>query len=104
MPKFKTFIASGSNIDKVEKIGVEEYEAIRLIDYQGFNQEKAAEKMNIARTTLQSLYIKARKSLAKVMVEGGTFVIDGGNYHLCDGLEKSCDCGGCEKHRKKKTL
>lgn len=99
MPKFNTFVANGAAKGEIEKIGVEEYEAIRLIDYRGFNQEEAAEKMHIARTTLQAIYERARKSVAKVIVCGGTLVIEGGNYHLCDGLEESCDCGGCEKHR-----
>jgi hypothetical protein len=25
--------------------------------------------------------------------------IEGGDYQLCDGLEKSCGCGGCRRHR-----
>lgn len=78
---------------------VEEYEAIRLIDYQGFTQEECGRYMQIARTTVQQIYNDARKKLSQSLVEGRFLQIEGGTYTLCDGREDSCDCGGCQKHR-----
>ncbi len=78
---------------------VDEYETIRLIDLAGFTQEECAEKMSIARTTVQRIYNDARKKLADSLVNGKTLVIKGGDYKLCDGLEEACDCGGCYRHR-----
>ena len=37
-------------------LSVDEYEVIRLIDYEGLNQQETSEQMNIARTTVQSIY------------------------------------------------
>ena len=78
---------------------VDEYETIRLIDLQGFNQEECAEKMDIARTTVQRIYNEARKKLADCLVNGKVLRIKGGYFQLCDGREEYCECGGCIKHR-----
>lgn len=78
---------------------VDEYETIRLIDLEGFTQEESAEQMNIARTTVQRIYNDARKKLAESLVNGKMLMIEGGDYKLCDGIEESCDCGGCYRHR-----
>ncbi|WP_368293633.1 DUF134 domain-containing protein [Dehalobacter sp. TBBPA1] len=78
---------------------VDEYETIRLIDLQGYTQEECAEQMHIARTTVQRIYNDARKKLAESLVNGKVLRIKGGDYELCEGLEKTCRCGGCRRHR-----
>lgn len=78
---------------------VDEYETIRLIDYEGFTQEECGKYMNIARTTVQSIYNNARNKLAKALVEGSVITIEGGDYRLCDNLESHCGCGGCKRHK-----
>ncbi len=78
---------------------VDEYEAIRLIDRQGFSQEECSAYMRVARSTVQAIYNSARKKLAEVLVEGRPLRIEGGNYQLCDGDEVYCGCGGCRRHR-----
>lgn len=78
---------------------VEEYEAIRLIDLEGFTQEECAKQMNVARTTVQAMYNDARKKLADALVNGRMLVIDGGDYILCDGAGEHC--GGCRRNRRR---
>lgn len=73
---------------------VDEYEAVRLIDRQGFSQEECSAYMQVARSTVQSIYNSARKKLAEALVDGRSLRIEGGNYQLCDGSEVYCGCGG----------
>jgi len=104
LPYEKEFIPSnGCQSRPVMTMTVDEYEAIRLIDKEGFSQEECGEYMHIARTTVQQIYTNARKKLAEVLVEGLSLRIEGGDYQLCDGKEHSCGCGGCQKHRRKET-
>ena len=63
-------------------MSLDEFEAIRLIDYQGKTQEQCARSMGVARTTVTAIYDNARKKLAQALVEGKRIVISGGNYTL----------------------
>ncbi len=65
-------------------MSVEEYETIRLIDKEGLMQEECAERMNVARTTVQRIYINARKKIADAIVDGKILKIEGGSYKLCE--------------------
>lgn len=78
---------------------VDEYETVRLIDLEGFTQEECATQMNVARSTVQGIYIEARKKLAESLVNGKVLLIEGGEYRLCDGLENGCG-RGCHRHRR----
>lgn len=78
---------------------VDEYEAIRLIDLDGLTQEECAQQMNVARTTVQSIYIAARRKLAESLVNGKVLRIEGGEYQLCEGVENHCGKRECQKHR-----
>lgn len=79
---------------------VDEYEAIRLIDRQGFSQEECSSYMQISRATVQLIYNSARGKLAEALVDGRVLRIEGGEYRLCDGSEEFCGCGGCRRHRR----
>lgn len=57
---------------------MDEFETIRLLDYEGLNQEASAKRMGVARTTVTAMYESARKKLAQSIVEGKRFCIGGG--------------------------
>ncbi len=78
---------------------IDEYEAIRLIDLEGFTQEECAAQMNVARSTVQGIYIEARKKLAESLVNGKMLSIEGGEYRLCDGMGDGCG-RGCHRKRR----
>lgn len=59
----------------------EEYEAVRLVDYEELTHEQAALKMNVSRPTFTRIYEKARHSIAQAFVECKAVFIEGGNYH-----------------------
>ena len=87
----------------------DEYESIRLLDYEGLNQKEAAEKMNVSRPTLTRIYENARKTIAKAFVEGKEILIEGGNvqfdkqwfrcnrcFKLVGGIENHKPCKNCK--------
>ena len=78
---------------------VDEYETIRLIDLEGMIQEECANKMNVARTTVQKIYNDARNKIAKSLVNGNILKIEGGDYKLCDESEPLCGCKRCQKRK-----
>ena len=57
---------------------VDEFEALRLLDDEGLTQEACAARMNIARTTVTSIYDSARKKVADALVHGKRLLITGG--------------------------
>ena len=61
---------------------MEEFEAVRLKDLEGFDQEKAAKIMGISQPTFHRLIITARKKLADAIVNGKAIKIEGGNFKL----------------------
>lgn len=77
---------------------VDEFESIRLIDLEGLMQEECAARMNVARTTVQTIYNSARKKLADCLVNGKMLYVQGGSYALCEG-EGRCGHGQCTKRR-----
>lgn len=70
----------------------EEFEALRLADYENLTQEEAAEKMQISRPTFTRLYDKALKSIARAFVEGKAIIVRGGTFYSDDYWYKCRSC------------
>ena len=90
---FKPFGVPISDLEPIILL-YEEYEAMRLTDYEGLHQEAAAEKMNVSRPTFTRIYERARQSVAKAFVEGKVIMIEGGDFHSTNNWYK---CNACNK-------
>lgn len=82
-PDFWTF-SPEEETDQQVALTLDEYEAIRLIDFMDQTQEEAARQMQVARTTVTAIYDRARKKMADAIVNGKRIRISGGNYRLDD--------------------
>ena len=71
----------------------EEYEVIKLVDYENMNHLQAAKMMKISRPTLTRIYQRARKKIAESLVEIKTLKLEGGNSYL---VENWYICNDCE--------
>lgn len=98
-PPVKGFKPYGPDIEKKDYSNpvvllIEEYEALRLCDYDMCNHNKASVIMNVSRPTFTRVYASARKKIAKAFVEGKQIAIEGGKiYFDSDWYHcKKCSC------------
>lgn len=71
-PAQSCFKPNGVPMESLEKVFLEadEFEAIRLVDYQGMQQQQAAVEMGVSRQTLANLVKSARKKVADSLLNG----------------------------------
>lgn len=69
-------------------LSLDEFETINLLDYQGLDQEECAKRMEISRSSVQAIYMSARKKLSIAIVEARKLIISGGNIITLDQTEK----------------
>ena len=70
---------------------VDEYEVIRLVDYEKQTHEQCAAQMEVSRTTVTEIYESARLKLSDSLVNGKALAIAGGHYRVCRGdRERGC--------------
>ncbi|HCM15048.1 MAG: DUF134 domain-containing protein [Candidatus Cloacimonadales bacterium] len=81
-----------TNYRRAITLNLEEYEVIRLIDYENLIQEQVAELMNVSRPTVTRIYESARRKLGTAIVEGRTFVIEGGDVQMARTYYQCEDC------------
>ncbi|MEG0072654.1 MAG: DUF134 domain-containing protein [Raoultibacter sp.] len=78
---------------------IDEYETIRLIDLEGLTQEEAASQMDVARSTIQTIYNTARNKIAQCLVKGISLRIEGGDVEVCDQSRPCPRAAPCTHHR-----
>lgn len=57
---------------------LDEYEAIRLADYEGLQQEEVAQRLGVSRPTVSRILQSGRRTVAAAFVEGKALLIEGG--------------------------
>ena len=82
-----------TELDRVS-LAVDELEALRLKDFEGMEQEKAATTMNVSQPTFHRILQSAHNKVADALVNGKAIRIEGGLYVVREGarLFKCYDC------------
>ena len=63
-------------------LSVDEFEAVRLKDLEGLDQNECAKKMDISQPTFHRLVVAARRKIADALTHGKTIKIEGGHYRF----------------------
>ena len=76
-------------------ITIDEFEALRLADFEGLSQRDASATMHISQPTFNRVLSSARSKVASGLVQGFVLRIEGGRYLLADGtgVLECVDCG-----------
>lgn len=79
-PPVSIFKPAGVPARELERalLRLDEYEALRLADYEGMTQEQVAERLGVSRPTVSRILQQARRTVAGAMVEGQAITIEGG--------------------------
>ncbi len=74
-------------------LSLDEYEALRLVDYEGMDQADASVHLGVSRPTCARILESARRKLAEMLVNGSALKIEGGSYRLRANRFRCFDCG-----------
>lgn len=95
-PHFRGFTPIGLPEDgQVILLDFEEYEAIRLCDFELYNHLEASHIMNVSRPTFARIYENARQKVANAFVQGLPIIFEGGKVYF-DSDWYACDSCGCK--------
>lgn len=78
-------------------LALDEFEAVRLADYERLYQEEAAAQMNISRQTFGRILESAHRKIADVLIHGKALKIESGEA----AAEKREPCGRANLRRTK---
>jgi len=77
----------------VVTLNFEEYEAIRLCDFDFYNHLEASKVMNVSRPTFARIYDKARQKVAYAFVQGLPIIFEGGKVYYNSDWYICLECG-----------
>jgi predicted DNA-binding protein (UPF0251 family) len=94
-PPVAYFKPQGIPLFQLEQVvlGVDEYEAIRLVDHEGLHLEDAAPKLGVSRATCARIVDSAHRKIAAALTQGYAIRIEGGVYVLGRNRYRCRDCG-----------
>ena len=106
-PPMKGFKPYGYNVKEVDKepvlIHFEEYEALKLCDYDMHNHHQASVIMDVSRPTFTRIYASVRRKVAKAFAENRQIKIEGGKVYY-DSSWYSCSNCGCYFNNPKRDI
>ena len=74
------------------ELHLDEYESLRLADYEDLTQEDASVFMKVSRPTFARIYDSARKKIVQAMVENKSIIIAGGKVNFDAEWYRCYDC------------
>jgi uncharacterized protein len=78
---FKPAGVPGRDLEQLP-LGVDELEALRLVDLEGLSHEQAASAMGVSRQTVGRVLEAARGKVAEALITGKAILIGGGQYRV----------------------
>ena len=66
-------------------LSLDEFEAIRLVDGLGMDQDQAAAEMQVSRPTVTRVLGAARRKIARTLMDGQALLIEGGPVTMMPG-------------------
>jgi predicted DNA-binding protein (UPF0251 family) len=88
---FKPAGVPGRDLEQLQ-LGVDELEAIRLVDLEGLSHEQAADAMGVSRQTVGRVLERGRARVAEALVGGKAILIGGGQYRVEPGRKRCRVC------------
>ncbi|MFC1709444.1 DUF134 domain-containing protein [Candidatus Omnitrophota bacterium] len=64
------------------EVTIDQFEALRLVDYRGLKHRHAAAQMGVSRQTLERIIKQARKQVSDAIINGKIIRIFGGNIKV----------------------
>jgi len=99
-PSATYFKPAGIRLAELEEsmLTLDEFEALRLHDLQGLDQNEAAKKMGVSQPTFNRLLRSARKKVVDALVHGKAIRVEGGVFKMVGrfrGPPMECVCPVC---------
>ena len=89
-PAFWSFVPEKADAPETIRFTLDEYEAIRMIDYEKLTQEDCAAAMGVSRATVTGIYENARFKLSDAIINGKRIRFTGGSYRI-DSIPASAE-------------
>ncbi len=89
-PAAPVFKPAGVPLEDLDEVvmALDEFEALRLADFEGLYQEQAAERMSISRPTFSRIIEAAHRKTADALLHGKALRIEGGPVEF--GRRRCC--------------
>jgi len=81
-PTLTAFVPEGVPVTGEVFLSVEGLEAVRLSDFEGLDQEAAANLMEVSRQTYGRILAHARSVISEALVTGKALRVEGGDYEF----------------------
>ena len=103
-PRASCFEPKGIRSGEPVVMGYDEYETVRLLDFERFSQEQCAARMQVSRPTVTRMYDSARRKMAEALVGARPLLIEGGDVLVCPAKRPECgDALHCYHRHPSKT-